>query len=133
MKIVAKKYAQALYQSIEGKTEVQTRAALENFVEILSANNGLFLADKICIEFVKIFDKASGLLEVEVITANGFNQESLKLIKGYLKKTTRARELDVRNTIDKKIIGGIVIKYQDKIIDASLNSSVESLRQSMAK
>ena len=42
-------------------------------------------------------------------------------------------DVEVKETIDEKLVGGLVIKYQGKIIDGSLFTKQESLKEYLKK
>ena len=42
-------------------------------------------------------------------------------------------KIELKETIDEKLVGGLVIKYQGKIIDGSLFTKQESLKEYLKK
>jgi F-type H+-transporting ATPase subunit delta len=131
MKINPKKYALALYESValeEGAIE----NLLKNFVKILVKNNDLSKAKKIEIEFNKIWNKKKGIVDANIISAKKTDQETLEIIENYIKKISGSPNVNMQEEIDKNMIGGIIIKYEDKILDGSLRTSLKTLKEKLS-
>lgn len=131
MKINPKKYALALYESValeEGSIE----NLLKNFVKILAKNNDLSKAKKIEIEFNKIWNKKKGIVDANIISAKKTDKETLEIIENYIKKISGSPNVNMQEEIDKDMIGGIIIKYEDKILDGSLRTSLKTLKEKLS-
>jgi F-type H+-transporting ATPase subunit delta len=131
MKINPKKYALALYESValeEGAIE----NLLKNFVKILVKNNDLSKAKKIEIEFNKIWNKKKGIVDANIISAKKTDKETLEIIENYIKKISGSPNVNMQEEIDKNMIGGIIIKYEDKILDGSLRTSLKTLKEKLS-
>jgi F-type H+-transporting ATPase subunit delta len=131
MKINPKKYALALYESValeEGSIE----NLLKNFVKILAKNNDLSKAKKIEIEFNKIWNKKKGIVDANIISAKKTDQETLEIIENYINKISGSPNVNMQEEIDKNMIGGIIIKYEDKILDGSLRTSLKTLKEKLS-
>jgi F-type H+-transporting ATPase subunit delta len=82
----------------------------------------------------KIYDAFTGLVNdykkqvyVEVISAIELDEGTLKKIK---EDVDRASALDVRirNTVEGSIIGGLIIKIGEKVIDLSVRNKMEDIK-----
>lgn len=133
MKTTPKQYALALYESLDGKSAGEIKAVIKKFVELLAGKNMLSKADKIEAEFVEIWHGKNGIILAEVRSANGLDKANVKLLKKYIAGLTDAREVLLKEKIDKNILGGVIIKYGDKILDASLKTSLNDLKEKMIK
>jgi len=133
MKITVKQLALSLYEVVDGKTSVQVKAVIEKFVEFLAGKNMLAKADKIAAQFVKIWNEKHGIIKAEVATANSLDKASLKLLEDYITKLSGAKEILISEKIDKNIFGGIIIKYGDRVVDGSLRTTLEELKNKMIK
>lgn len=133
MKISAKQYAVTLYDLIEGKTEKEISDVLKNFFELLKKNNVLSKLDAILKEFSDIWNKNKGVVETTVTTAKELDRVNKKSIIEYIKKVTKASDVVLEEKVDKNVLGGVVLKYGDKIVDNSLKGRVESLGRSLEK
>ena len=77
--------------------------------------------------FVLLVNKLKTQILVEVISAVKLDENLMDKIKKSIDEKTK---LDVRlkNVIDKNIIGGLLIKIGDRIIDLSVKSKINDLR-----
>jgi F-type H+-transporting ATPase subunit delta len=133
MRITAKQFALSLYDSVTGKSAGEVKAVIKKFVEILIEKNQMALADKIIIEFTRIWQVEHGQVEAEIISANELSRETGKVLKTYIAKLSGAKEIKVDEKVDKSILGGVVIKYGDKVLDGSLKMQLEELKGKMIK
>lgn len=133
MRITTKQFALSLYEAVDGKSSREVKAAIKKFIELLAGKNQLGEADKIIAEFVKIWNNQRGIVEAEVASANGLAKEIVKLLKNYIVKLSGAKEVKISEEIDKNILGGVVIKYNDKVLDGSLKTALVDLREKLIK
>lgn len=64
--------------------------------------------------------------KAEIITAYKLSSDELKEI---IKKFKFLKDYQIENSIDPKIIGGFLIKYEEKIIDFSLLSQLKNFKK----
>lgn len=133
MKITTKQYAESLYQSVQNKKDSQIKSAIENFVKLLISNNDMAKADKIIGQFEKIWNREEGIVEAEAVSARELDKKIVKLLNGYIIQLSGASKVLLKQKIDKNVLGGVVIKYEDKILDGSLKTKLEALKINMIK
>ena len=133
MRITVKQYAAALYNSVKGKKKDGVKNVVQAFVEILIADNMVSQTDKIINEFSNIWNKKKGTVEANIKTARELDETQIKSLQSYIKKLAKARTVEIKTVEDKSLLGGVVIQYGDKILDASLQSKLHSLRQEIKK
>ena len=133
MKITPKQYAVTLYDLVEGKTQKEISVVLTKFSELLKKNNALSKLNAILDEFNIIWNRENGVVEATVTSARDLDKTNRKSIIEYIKKATKATDVFLKETVDKNILGGVVVKYGDKIVDSSLKGRVESLGRSLEK
>jgi len=133
MKITPKQYAVALYESIKDKKEDKAKAVLGEFVKALIHNNDISKERKIILEFEKIWNKKKGIVEAEIISANDLDKPIVKLLNKYIANLSKSEQVVSRQLIDKNLLGGAVLKYGDKIIDGSLKTRLNNLKEEMVK
>jgi len=133
MKITAKQYAFALYDLTEGKNQKEISIVLASFSELLKKNNAFSKLDAILAEFNTIWNSENSIIEASVISAKGLDKTSKKAIIDYIKKVSDVGDVVLEEGVDKNILGGVIVKYGDKIVDSSLRGRVESLGRSLEK
>ncbi|MFW5888395.1 MAG: ATP synthase F1 subunit delta [Patescibacteria group bacterium] len=133
MKITPKKYAQVLYELTEGKNKKEIKDILENFAGFLVDNRDISKADKIIDQFGKIWNKKNRTVEAKAVTSTETDEQTLAVIENYIKNISNARKVELKHEIDKRILGGVVIRYEDKLIDAGLKTQVKNLKSFLVK
>lgn len=133
MKITAKQFALSLYESVDGKSPSQVKSVIEKFVGLIAGRSQLKLTDKIIKELKKIWNEKNGLVEAEAVSARELGKDTAKLLKNYIAKLSGAKKVTLEEKIDKSLLGGVVIKYGDKVLDGSLRASLEELKNKMVK
>ncbi|MCR4284116.1 MAG: ATP synthase F1 subunit delta [Parcubacteria group bacterium] len=131
MKITPKEYAVGLFNSAYGKDEDEVKNIINKFVDLLIKNNDLSKAGKIYDIFSSLWNKAEGIVESEVTTAKKLDKESIESLKNFLIKQSKAKKMIIREKIDKNILGGMIVRYNDKILDRSLKTKIKNLSNSI--
>ena len=130
MKYTAKQYAEALMDSLTDTDPKDQNLVLDNFAAVLASNNDLRMFDDIAAEFHKLELAKKGIKQVEVTSAHPINAENEKEILHELNKLVKGHyELDKK--VDEKIIGGVVIRMDDQMIDASVKNNLEELKNNL--
>jgi len=133
MKITPKQYAQTLYELSKDIKKEDVEKVISDFVRILFANNNASKLDKIIAEYNKIWNSEQGVVDAEIISVRELDTDIVKLLKNYIIKIAGAENIELKKKTDKNILGGVVIKYGDKILDASLRAKVNALKERMKK
>ncbi len=95
----------------------------QGFIKILTKHGKITLLEKIFIRFNDMIDENKGITEIFVTTAEPLEKSTEEVIK---KKLSESLNLKIKLTkiIDKKIIGGVIIKIKSIMIDNSLKSKL---------
>jgi F-type H+-transporting ATPase subunit delta len=131
MKISAKKYAQALFDLTAGKSKKEAGSTIKEFIRVLLVNNDFSKAEKIIDEFKNICDQKEGVIRAKVFSATELADNSLKLISKYLKEKTGAQKVALEKVVKKDLIGGLIVRYGDRVLDLSLKNRVKELKKKM--
>ena len=131
-KFTARQYAHALFESINDTDPKDTDKVLDNFVKVLAGNNDLRLFEEIANEFHQLELKAKGITQVELKSAHTISRENEKEILQELNKLVKG-QVEIRKKIDENLIGGVVVRIEDKVIDASVKNQLGQLKESLTK
>jgi|AntRauTorcE11897_2_1112592.scaffolds.fasta_scaffold17766_2 F-type H+-transporting ATPase subunit delta len=133
MKVTPKQYALALLDITEEKDPKGLEEAILKFSQLIKDNNQLNQIDKILYYFKKLYNQRYNIKEAQINTAQKIEEDELEKIQQYLQDLNKDETLEFKVNINKEIIGGIVLKYGDKIIDASLKTRLNQLKNSLLK
>ena len=131
MKITSRQYALSLSELVQDKDEKELDVLIKNFVNILIKNNDLKLSKKIITEFARLCDEADGIAKVDVISVKKLDQEIIGLLSKHIATKLDKKNIIINNKISKNILGGIILKYGDTIIDGSFRKKINCLRSKL--
>jgi len=131
MKISVSQYAHSLYDSVAGKSEKEVKAVLINFVALLGRNRELNKANGIIEAFTKIWDEEHGIVAATLVSARELGPTAHEVVTSYLKDKTKAEKINLTEEVDEKLLGGFILKYNSKVLDGSLKTSLDQLKVEM--
>lgn len=80
--------------------------------------------------YVEMADEARGVVQAQVTTAVELREEDEHKLSAKLSAIT-GKQVHLTKSIDPAIIGGIVVRIQDKIIDGSVRGQLAALREKL--
>lgn len=118
------KFTQALLDLGDGYLDKDT----QNFVRLLVENRRLDLVSHISELFESYRAEEEGYIAVDVISAYELEKSEHSKIVAAL-KVTLGKEPRINVTIDESLIGGVLIRAGDRVIDASVRGKIQRLAQ----
>ncbi len=97
-----------------------------NFLKLLVQNNRLTLAPTISELFEAYKAESEGYVDVEVATAYAFTKEEKQRFTSTLEKTL-SKKVHMNVTVDKSLIGGVLVRAGDRVIDGSIKGQLQQL------
>lgn len=85
----------------------------------------------ICEEFVRKYEDHKGIARAKVTSAIPLSDDAMDKIRRYLKGAIQKEDVQLVNVVDKKAIGGMVIEYEDKLLDLSVARELKEIRKSL--
>ena len=107
--------------------EGEVSAKTINFLKTLGQANRLKILDNIILNFLELVAKKRNQKNVVVSSAFELESDQLEKIKLAMQKRLGA-DIIITSAVDKTLIGGMKISYEDQVIDLSLKNKLESLR-----
>ena len=101
-------------------------AEQQNLVKLMAENGRLKALPDVLEQFEVFRAEAEGKIDAEVVSAFPLTAEQESAITQTL-KAKLGREISITTSTDESLIGGVVIKAGDTIIDGSMKSQLESL------
>ena len=132
MKISAQQYAKSLYDSVFEKSEKELKAVLKSFVAVLGHNRELNKSEEIICAFSELWNKEHGEVNATLVSARELGPTTRETVTHYLKEKTSAKKISLNEEVDEKIIGGFILKYDSKVLDGSLKTSLEGLKNKIS-
>jgi F-type H+-transporting ATPase subunit delta len=130
MRFTHTQYAQALYESFQDTKPKDYDTIIENFFQVLQKNGDLNEYEKIIAVYEEYDRQQRGIKEMEVITAG-----ETKLNKTMVDELNRiaGADIEIKQKIDRNLIGGVVIKVEDTLIDGSIRNHLNNLHDTLTE
>lgn len=105
-------------------------ASGQNFVGLLAENGRLALLPEIAAQFKKLKAAQEASIEVELTTAFELaDKQQQKLAQALGSKL--GRDVSISSTVDQSILGGVVIRTDNLVIDGSIRARLARLAEAM--
>jgi F-type H+-transporting ATPase subunit delta len=103
---------------------------LWNFIGVLNLKNRLALLAKIIPAYDDLLDEKYGKIEVDVTTAHQLSADEAEHVRQRVSAVLK-KDAVIHQYVDESLIGGMLLRVQDQLIDASVKSQLETIRQRM--
>jgi F-type H+-transporting ATPase subunit delta len=105
---------------------------LWNFLGVLNLKGRLALLPQIMAAFEDLMDDKHSKIEVDITVAHKLSPEDLEDVR---KRISIALKKDavVHQYVDESILGGIILRVQDQLIDGSVKQQLKSINESIMK
>lgn len=104
-----------------------------SFVRIITSKGRERLLHEVAGQYLRQIRVKKGIMTASVVTATPLDNASRIEIHRLVTKLNENREIVITETIDPEIIGGFVLKVEDKMVDASVLSHFRKLRMEFTK
>ncbi len=124
--------------SVEEKKQALTKTIsdddprLHNFLEALIERHRMPVLFRIRGRFDHLWDEEHKLLPVQVTTAVALDDAVIREIGDRIGEQT-GRQVELSSAVDPTILGGIVLRVGNFILDASIHNRLEQLRKQVAQ
>jgi F-type H+-transporting ATPase subunit delta len=97
-----------------------------NFLCLLAEKGRISLFEEIQKDFVERYNRSQNLLDVEVTTCVPLTEELRQKLIQKLQRQT-GKNVSVTEKVDESILGGVVVKYDNTVIDGSVKNRFNEL------
>ncbi len=97
-----------------------------NLVHVLAAGRRLPLLAEIRAQFQALKDDAEGVLEADIVSALPLEQGQIDALVAAL-KSRFGRDVHARVAVDADLIGGVVVRVGDRIMDGSVRGRLKQM------
>jgi F-type H+-transporting ATPase subunit delta len=103
-----------------------------NFLEALIERHRMPAIYRIRDRYEQLWDEENKLLPVQVTSAVHLNEQIVRSIGERIGEQT-GEKIELSSSVDPNILGGIVLRVGNFILDASIRNSLEQLRKQVAQ
>ncbi len=102
-----------------------------NFIRLVAAKRRLFVIRPMIADFNKLWDQARGVTRAKVVSAAPLSDDNVAALKESLKAISGGRDVELALDIDPGIIGGLVVQLGSRMVDGSLRTKLNAIRNRM--
>jgi F-type H+-transporting ATPase subunit delta len=118
---------EGLDKAISGADET-----IVNFLELLIEKHRMPAIFRIRAEFDRLWEEENKLLPVQVTSAVELSKDTVKQIGDRIAEQTD-RKVELSSIVDPDILGGIVVRVGNSVLDASIRNRLENFRKQVAR
>jgi len=115
-----------------GRAVVDADPAIRNFLELLIEQHRMPAIFRIRRRFDALWEQENRLLPVQVTSAVPLDPQTVEQLGAKIGEQT-GRRVQLTSTVDPGIVGGIVLRVGNSILDASIKNRLNQLRREVAK
>lgn len=82
-------------------------------------------------QYVDLYDDSKGVARATVVSAIPLNESVLEQLRRYLGSVLQKNEVQLENVTDTSVIGGLVVRYKDRLLDMSVSRELRQLRKEL--
>jgi len=116
-----------LDKAVEGADDI-----VRNFLAVLIENHRMPALMRVRREYDRLWQEANRLLPVQVTSAVELDEAVTRQIGEEIGRQT-GRKVELSTTVDPDVLGGIVLRVGNSILDASIRTRLERLRKQVAR
>jgi F-type H+-transporting ATPase subunit delta len=118
--------AEGLGRLLEGVDPV-----VENFLKLLIENHRMPVVFRVRREYDALWEEEHKLLPVTVTSAVALDEATVKSIGDAIGRQT-GQQVELTANVDPDVLGGLIVRVGNSILDASIRNRLENLRRSVA-
>lgn len=81
------------------------------------------------VSYMERYNKLKGVAKATVRSAIPLSSEAMSKVQKYLQGAVQKDSIELENIIDKSVIGGMVIHFEDRLLDLSVARELKEIRK----
>ena len=118
---------QGLHRAVKGAEPI-----FLNFLDLLVENHRMPAIFRIRRAYDALWEEHNKLLPVEVTSAVELDAETVRHIGDRIREQT-GRRVDLSASVEPEILGGIIVRVGNQVLDASIRNRLETLRRQVVR
>ncbi len=105
---------------------------VRNFLNLLLDKNRIGAVEEITDYYAGLTDQISNIARAEIVTPRPLKKEALNELEKVLGDVT-SKTVKIQIREDKSLIGGLIVKIGDLVLDGSIKAQLEGLKESLKR
>lgn len=102
-----------------------------SFFNLVSSKNRTYLMETIAHEYIVLNNEDNGIVSAKIVSSVELTKEHEAQIVSYIKKNSGAKEINLEKVVDEDIIGGVIIRFGDYLLDNSISTQINNLKKEL--
>ena len=103
---------------------------LYNTIRVMIERDRAGVITQMAEQYQELLDEQLGKIEVDVTVAQRLDPQTLEQVRQRI-SAARGKDAVVHQYVDESIIGGLVLRVEDKLIDASVRSQLDAMKRQL--
>lgn len=86
---------------------------------------------QIAAAFLTAYDKMNGITKAVVTTAVPLDSKTAETIMSFVRERTAAQKVEIENIVNKELVGGFTIRFDDYLVDTSISTQIKKLKKEL--
>lgn len=118
------------WRAVESSLKGQVSPLVMNLLGVLNGRGKLGRAVAVAEEYLDLLNEQLGKIEVDLTVASAFDGPALEQVRQRIGAALK-KDPVIRQKVDESILGGFVVRVEDKVMDASVKSQIEAMKRKM--
>lgn len=101
-----------------------------DFLHLLLKNNRELFLLEMCLNFQSLYSRQTGIKSAKLITAFELDETQLQQFNQFILDHFGSRA-DVTATVDENLLGGFILKLEDRQLDASVSTQLKKMKREL--
>jgi F-type H+-transporting ATPase subunit delta len=118
-------------EAVAEKVFASISAPVRNLILLLVRRGRIEQLPRVAAEFRRLDDRRNGLTNATATSAAPLAADEVKAITARLEELTGGK-IELETAVDPSLLGGLVVRFGDRLIDGSVRGRLERLRHQLA-
>ncbi|PIP39192.1 MAG: ATP synthase F1 subunit delta [Desulfobacterales bacterium CG23_combo_of_CG06-09_8_20_14_all_51_8] len=112
--------------------KLELSRVMKSFVLLIFDKGRINYLRDVSAYYTVLADELKGIVRADLTTATELAEETLEQIRASLSKLT-GKDVSLETKLDKSLIGGIVTRIGDLVLDGSIKTQLQNMRESLKR
>ena len=103
---------------------------VKNVIKMLSSSHNTYAFSSLYKEYKRLYNEKCGIVEIEAVSAVARTESEKDRLAAAL-KAKLSKTVVIHNTVDKSILGGLIIRYDSLQLNGSVRRELERIEQGL--
>jgi len=117
--------------AVLAKVFANTDKITQDFVAYLTEKRRESELSNVASHFIRAYNEMNGIASATVVSATALSEDTMNQMKAYVGGLLDKQDIELSNEVDASIIGGVIIKHEDKLMDKSVSKELREIRKTL--